>query len=518
MLWSSTKLVPSLWQQHAGISTATVISCQPTAPLSLRVAFRHHQKRSWLLSSLQRRCLAEGSKSPEGEQPRSLHASEVAEAELPEPPPTGEPPTVSPDPPSPTAELPSQTRAQWSQITVLLNQYTDQLLRYLASASHRVNTLTGTDYSGIAALRESIAQHESKVKAAQLRLAEARSLYETALATQAASQKEVVQLLERKHSWSAEDLERYMGLIRSEHVNEQAVGAAKSDIEQWETKVEQARQAVERSERRQYHEEQIWSDTIRRNSTWITFGLMGVNILLLLVNLFFIEPWRRARMVREIKGALDDKAVGTPIPASGRTESAVPLSAAAAVEAVTFSSRESIEAAEGEARQEAAEAEMPLEAQGAAEAEVEEMTTEAPGSTARGGEDAEGAEAALFSTRATDEAGLYIIDGKEVRRHAPVAAVIDEEGNYVEVEEKNRQSVLERFFSLFRASAWRDAYRSVTQHVLDSLSEQEVILRRIDLTTRFTEGVALGATCMMVLFVLFPIIADIAPLVPPPEP
>ena len=74
-------------------------------------------------------------------------------------------------------------------------------------------------------------------------------------------------------------------------------------------------------ERMQYHEEQIWSDTIRRNSTWVTFGLMGVNILLLLVTMGVVEPWRRKRMVREIKAALEERmavptVAPTPVPAA----------------------------------------------------------------------------------------------------------------------------------------------------------------------------------------------------------
>ena len=46
-----------------------------------------------------------------------------------------------------------------------------------------------------------------------------------------------------------------------------------------------------------YHEEQIWSDKIRRMSTWGTWGLMGVNVLLFLVFQFGFEPWRRRRLV-----------------------------------------------------------------------------------------------------------------------------------------------------------------------------------------------------------------------------
>ncbi len=47
-----------------------------------------------------------------------------------------------------------------------------------------------------------------------------------------------------------------------------------------------------------YHEEQIWSDKIRRMSTWGTWGLMGINILLFVVFQIGVEPWRRKRLVK----------------------------------------------------------------------------------------------------------------------------------------------------------------------------------------------------------------------------
>lgn len=103
-----------------------------------------------------------------------------------------------------------------------------------------------------------------------------------------------------------------MSLIRSEHLNEQAVQAAKEHLANTERHLEDARGKLEKKERKQYHEEQIWSDTIRRNSTWVTFGLMGLNIFLLLANLVIFEPWRRRRIVREIKTALDEKTTQAP--------------------------------------------------------------------------------------------------------------------------------------------------------------------------------------------------------------
>lgn len=47
-----------------------------------------------------------------------------------------------------------------------------------------------------------------------------------------------------------------------------------------------------------YHEEQIWSDKIRRMSTWGTWGLMGMNVLLFLIFQIGVEPWRRRRLVK----------------------------------------------------------------------------------------------------------------------------------------------------------------------------------------------------------------------------
>ena len=191
----------------------------------------------------------------------------------------------------------------------------DDMLAKAAVASQRLNTYTGTDYSGIEVLRNSIIEQERIVRACHATVSQAKDAYTTAHSQQAASQKEVVGLLERKQSWASGDLERYMSLIRSEHINEQAVQKSQDDLADAEKALAEARSSLEKRERRQYHEEQIWSDTIRRNSTWVTFGLMGLNIFLLLANLVIIEPWRRRRMVREFRTALEEKTMTGPMPA-----------------------------------------------------------------------------------------------------------------------------------------------------------------------------------------------------------
>ncbi|KAF2188264.1 hypothetical protein K469DRAFT_684992 [Zopfia rhizophila CBS 207.26] len=205
----------------------------------------------------------------------------------------------------PVEDLPSHREGQRWGLSKRFSEIMDNLLPKLAIVTQKVNTYTGTDYSGIEALRREIKEQEKLVRTRRLAVDESKLALDAAHAQQASSQKEVVGLLERKHSWSATDLERYMSLIRSEHVNDQAVHAAKDNVLAAETALEEARTQLEKRERAQYHEEQIWSDTIRRNSTWVTFGLMGVNIFLLLASLVVLEPWRRRRMVREIRSALD---------------------------------------------------------------------------------------------------------------------------------------------------------------------------------------------------------------------
>lgn len=148
---------------------------------------------------------------------------------------------------------------------------------------------------------------EELVKSRRLIVDEAKQGLDTALGQQSSSSKEIVRLLERKNSWSDSELERYMSLIRSEHGHDQAVTLAKDSLLAAEVSLEEARSHLEKRERAQYHEEQIWSDTIRRNSTWVTFGLMGVNIFLLLASLVVIDPWRRRRLVREIRRTLEEQ-------------------------------------------------------------------------------------------------------------------------------------------------------------------------------------------------------------------
>lgn len=139
---------------------------------------------------------------------------------------------------------------------------------------------------------------EKSLRTSRSSLQQAREAYSAAINSRSASQREVNQLLQRKHAWTSNDLERFTALYRSDHANEQSESAAQEQLVAAERKAEEVAAKLSASILARYHEEQIWSDKIRRMSTWGTWGLMGVNVLLFLVFQIGVEPWKRKRLVK----------------------------------------------------------------------------------------------------------------------------------------------------------------------------------------------------------------------------
>jgi sensitive to high expression protein 9 len=180
-------------------------------------------------------------------------------------------------------------------VTKRFSQLMDHLQGNIFIASQRINDLTG--YSGIEALKTRISALEKRVSDAQEAVRSSRLTYKTTVADRASTQREVTGLLARKDTWTPVDLERFTALYRMDHTNEQAVQEAAQKLADSEREAEHASSTLSSSILSRYHEEQIWSDKIRRMSTWGTWGLMGVNVLLFLVFQFGFEPWRRRRLV-----------------------------------------------------------------------------------------------------------------------------------------------------------------------------------------------------------------------------
>ncbi|KAI1853342.1 hypothetical protein JX266_002048 [Neoarthrinium moseri] len=229
--------------------------------------------------------------------------AESSPSETTQPPPPQSPSSPPPSNASQTSNpitsnpsLPSHTESRRSQLSTRFTEFMDRAQSSLFVASQRINDLTG--YSGIESLKAQIASLEAGLTRAQEDLHAARGGYKAKVAERASTQREVTTLMARQKTWTPLDFERFTTLYRTDYELEADVAERARDLEEAEREAERLSRELSAGILARYHEEQIWSDKIRRMSTWGTWGLMGVNVLLFLVFQFGAEPWRRARLVK----------------------------------------------------------------------------------------------------------------------------------------------------------------------------------------------------------------------------
>ncbi|KAK8119461.1 uncharacterized protein PG998_004087 [Apiospora kogelbergensis] len=175
--------------------------------------------------------------------------------------------TITTDP-----ALPSQSTTT-SPLANKFATFMDRFQSSLFKASQRVNVLTG--YTGIETLKSRIADLEESLAAAQEHLHEARNTYKSRVSERSATQREVTTLLARQKTWTPADFERFTSLYRSDYELETGVADSARELEEAERETERLNRDLSSGILARYHEEQIWSDKIRRMSTWGTWGPHG---------------------------------------------------------------------------------------------------------------------------------------------------------------------------------------------------------------------------------------------------
>lgn len=141
-------------------------------------------------------------------------------------------------------------------------------------------------------------------------LTAAKTTYHQALTSSSASQRELNDLLQRKHSWATADVERFTALVRSDHESSAAAAQAKSAVERLEGEADRAFDGLLRAILQRYHEEQTWSDKLRSLSSYTQLLVLGVNALLFLGAVAVVEPWKRRRMVEGFEGRVREMSDG----------------------------------------------------------------------------------------------------------------------------------------------------------------------------------------------------------------
>ena len=135
---------------------------------------------------------------------------------------------------------------------------------------------------------------------------QAKATYEEAVVRRSNSQREVNDLLQRKSSWTDGDVGRFTSLVRQDHLYEQEELRAKSAVNVSEDAVEREFSQLLRIILARYHEEQVWSDKIRSASTYGSLAALGLNMLVFILAIIVVEPWKRRRLAQTFEKKIEE--------------------------------------------------------------------------------------------------------------------------------------------------------------------------------------------------------------------
>lgn len=111
-------------------------------------------------------------------------------------------------------------------------------------------------------------------------------------------------MLSRKSTWRDNDLTEYTSLLHSEHSYAKAEEQSQHAYERAESDLQRGFDDLMRVVMRRYHEEHLWSDRVRSVSTYVSVGLGVLNVLVFILALFVVEPFKRRRLAQTLETRL----------------------------------------------------------------------------------------------------------------------------------------------------------------------------------------------------------------------
>ncbi|KAH0832202.1 Mdm33 family-domain-containing protein [Lanmaoa asiatica] len=126
----------------------------------------------------------------------------------------------------------------------------------------------------------------------------AKTTYDDAVLQRSISQRQVNDLLQRKSSWTDTDVNHFTSLVRSDHSLEQEEACTKARVAETEDAVDREFSELMRVILARYHEEQVWSDKIRSASTYGSLAVLGINLVVFIMAIVVVEPWKRKRLAQ----------------------------------------------------------------------------------------------------------------------------------------------------------------------------------------------------------------------------
>ncbi|GLC44032.1 hypothetical protein PLESTB_000221700 [Pleodorina starrii] len=236
--------------------------------------------------------------TPQAATPSAVPASPPAAAPAPSPVGPGPPPAASPAGPGAVLVL----RARSGSARASLDRASASLLAAAADLGAKLNRVTG--YDNIERLKVKVDEATRRLADAREELREGKLAFEALVAEQGDVQRQQMSLLQRKSSWGAADLERFTELCRQEHHLEAEVAQAKAAYGEAAEALESCHDQVAAAVRERYSAETLWSDKIRRASTWWTAGLMALHLVSFMSVYLVMEPIKARRLRNHVEEVL----------------------------------------------------------------------------------------------------------------------------------------------------------------------------------------------------------------------
>jgi len=199
------------------------------------------------------------------------------------------------------------------------DRYTATAARAFAQLGRELNKMTG--YEEIETLKQEVVAQEARIKATRVAARNAKFAHEQAVQQRAQSQREVNDLLQRKSTWTDEDVGRFTALVRQDPLFEQAESRAKATATSTEDEVERAFTELMRVILNRYHEEQVWSDKVRSASTYGSLTVLGLNLLVFVLAIVLVEPWKRRRLAQTFERKVEEMSSSTMMAFGDKTQS-----------------------------------------------------------------------------------------------------------------------------------------------------------------------------------------------------
>ncbi|KAJ7644314.1 Mdm33 family-domain-containing protein [Roridomyces roridus] len=198
---------------------------------------------------------------------------------------------------------------QWTDQTALTvrtraDEFTSTTKAALSKLGFHLNKATG--YEEIETLKRRVVEQELRINEARNTAQQAKATYDAAVLQRSNSQREVNDLLQRKSNWSQADIARFTTLVPQDHLFEQQETHARTAVHDAEEAVEREFSELMRTILARYHEEQVWSDKIRSASTYGSLAALGLNLLVFVTAILFVEPWKRRRLAMTFEKKIEE--------------------------------------------------------------------------------------------------------------------------------------------------------------------------------------------------------------------